>query len=129
MKIPRDLKYTKTHEWLRINGAVIDVGITDFAQKQLSDITYVEFPAVDAAFHAREEVAVLESIKAAADIYAPVDGSIAETNSELETSPDLVNSDPYGEGWIFRMTPHDMADVEDLMEASEYEAFLAKESN
>lgn len=129
MKIPRDLKYTKTHEWVRISGALIDVGITDFAQKQLSDITYVEFPAVDAVFHAREEVAVIESIKAAADLYAPVDGSIAETNQELETSPDLVNSDPYGEGWIFRMNPNDISEVENLMEASEYEAFLAKENN
>ncbi len=125
---PQDLRYTKTHEWVRIHDQLLEVGITDFAQHQLSDITYVELPELDARFEAGEEVAVVESIKAASDIYAPIAGEIAEVNEALNDAPEVINSDPFGAGWLFRIKPDNIEDVESLLSASAYEALIPKEA-
>lgn len=124
---PKDLKYTKTHEWARRQGQQIEVGITDFAQHQLSDITYVELPEIGKALEANEEAAVVESIKAASDVCIPVKGVIAEVNDQLTGAPEVINSDPYGLGWLFRMTPDNMTDVDVLMDVDQYEASLPEE--
>ncbi|MCA1809047.1 MAG: glycine cleavage system protein GcvH [Kiritimatiellia bacterium] len=124
---PSDLKYTKTHEWVRLHDQMVEIGITDFAQHQLSDITYVDLPELHNRFEAGEEVVVVESIKAASDIYAPVSGEIIEVNEQLANAPDLVNNDPYGKGWLFRMKPDACGDVAGLMSADEYAATLPQE--
>jgi len=126
--IPDDRKYTKTHEWARNDDDLIEIGITDFAQNQLSDVTYVELPEVGSHFLAGKEMVVVESIKAAADIYAPVDGTITEINPSLTNDPSVINTDPNGEGWLVRITPDDTDDLNKLMSASDYEALIAKES-
>jgi glycine cleavage system H protein len=120
MNLPEELHYAKSHEWVRIEAGVAIVGITDFAQEQLSDVTYVEPPAVDASFSAGEEVAVVESVKAASDIYAPISGVIIEINDALEDQPELINQDPYGSGWIFKMEPENLGEVEKLLSAEDY---------
>jgi glycine cleavage system H protein len=125
MDTPRDLRYTKTHEWVRWNGKVATVGITDFAQDQLSDLTYVELPTEGDSFSAQEEVAVVESVKAASDVYAPVSGTITAVNKALLEKPELINTDPYGEGWIFKMTVDDVSELESLLDADQYEALNA----
>ena len=103
MNAPKDLRYTKTHEWVRMNGKIAIVGITDFAQHQLSDLTYVELPAPGDQVTAQEEVAVVESVKAASELYSPVSGEVIEVNDELEAAPEKVNADPFGEGWLIRV--------------------------
>lgn len=129
MDTPRDLRYTKTHEWVRWNGKVATVGITDFAQDQLSDLTYVELPTEGDSFSAQEEVAVVESVKAASDVYAPISGTITAVNKALLDKPELINTDPYGEGWIFKMTPDDVSELESLMDADTYDAQNPDEEN
>lgn len=129
MDTPRDLRYTKTHEWVRWNGKVATVGITDFAQDQLSDLTYVELPTEGDSFSAQEEVAVVESVKAASDVYAPISGTITAVNKALLDKPELINTDPYGEGWIFKMTPDDVSELESLMDADSYDAQNPDEEN
>ena len=121
---PDELKYTKTHEWVRTKDDVIEVGITDFAQHQLSDITYVELPELDRHLDAGEEAVVMESIKAASDVYAPITGTIVEVNEALTHAPEVINSDPFGAGWLFRMKPDHAGDVDALLSAEEYEADL-----
>ncbi len=124
---PDDLKYTKTHEWVRVKDDLIEVGITDFAQHQLSDITFFEAPEIDRHLDAGEEACVVESIKAASDVYAPVAGVIEEVNEALSQKPELVNTDPFGAGWLFRMKPDHLADVEELLSADAYESALPAE--
>ena len=124
---PKDLRYTKTHEWVRQHDHLVEVGITDFAQHQLSDITYVELPEVDQRVDSEEEAVVVESIKAAADVYAPVSGVVVEVNTDLEDAPEVINTDPYGAGWIFRIDPDNMDDVKALMSADQYETSLPDE--
>ena len=126
--IPDDRRYTKTHEWARADDDLIEIGITDFAQHQLSDITYVELPEVDAHFPAGKEMVVVESIKAAADIYAPVSGTITEVNSSLADNPGVLNTDPHGTGWLVKIKPDNPQDLNKLIPASDYEALIAKES-
>jgi glycine cleavage system H protein len=121
MNVPKDLQYTKTHEWVRHEDDGVTVGITDFAQAQLSDVTYVELPAVGDQVNTEDEVAVLESVKAASDIYAPVSGVVVAVNTVLNDSPELVNSDPYGDGWLFRLEPDNEADLDELLDADQYE--------
>ncbi len=122
METPRDLKFTQTHEWVRLEGDnKITVGITDFAQEQLSDLTYVELPSVGDSFGANEDVAVVESVKAASDIYAPVNGTITEVNSALLDNPEIINGDPYEGGWLFRMEVENPADLEQLLDIDQYE--------
>lgn len=126
MTVPTNLKFTKEHEWLRIEGNRVTVGITDFAQKELGDIVYVELPELDEEFVEGDAFAVLESVKAAADVYAPLDGVIVEVNDLLEDEPSLVNSDPFGEGWIAVFEADGDIDVHELMDAAEYMQFVAE---
>lgn len=126
-QIPAELKYVSSHEWIRHEGnGLVTVGITDHAQELLGDVVFVEAPEVDNEVEAEEEIAVVESVKAASDIYAPIAGTIVEVNGELEDSPELVNSDPYGDGWMFKMQI-DEADLDGLLSAEEYAEEIADE--
>jgi len=122
--IPQDLKYTEEHEWVRMEGSVGVCGITDYAQEMLTDIVYVELPEVDIEIGQGEQVAVVESVKAVSDVYAPLSGTIVEINEELEDSPEMLNDDPYGEGWIFKIEVEDDKEQEGLRDAEEYAAFI-----
>jgi len=124
MNVPDDLLYTKTHEWVRLAGDVATVGVTDFAQDQLSDVTFIELPAVGDQVSAEEEVAVVESVKAASDVYAPMTGTICQVNHRLETTPDILNHDPYGEGWLFKIEISDSSEVEGFFDAAAYSETL-----
>ncbi|MEE9368985.1 MAG: glycine cleavage system protein GcvH [Pontiella sp.] len=121
MAVPQDLFYAKTHEWVSLADGIATVGITDFAQSQLSDLTFAELPEVGAEFSAGDEAAVVESVKAAADVYAPVGGEVTEVNTELEDTPELINKDAFGAGWLFKMKVTNEAEVDDLMDADSYE--------
>ncbi len=127
MDIPKDRFYTKTHEWALPEGDTVLVGITDYAQDALGDVVYVELPEVGRAVEQGEAVAVVESVKTASDIYAPVAGEVVEVNPALE-NPELINQDPYGEGWIFRLKPRNMADLDGLLDAGGYQAALEAEA-
>ncbi len=124
MNAPREMRFTKTHEWVRLDGDVVTVGITDFAQQQLSDLTFAELPAVGDAVSARDEVAVLESVKAASDVYSPVSGQVVEVNEQLVDHPEIINSDPYGEGWMFKVKVEDSVEYDVLMDQDQYEETL-----
>jgi len=121
MASPQDLYYAKTHEWVRIDDHTATVGITDFAQNQLSDLTFVELPETGRVVEAGDEVAVLESVKAASDIYAPIAGEIVAVNEALEDTPEAVNNDPYGDGWLFKVKFVKEEDVDDLLSAEAYD--------
>ncbi len=128
--IPSDLRYTKSHEWVRDEGdGTVTVGITDHAQEQLGDMVFVELPEVGTGFAAGDACAVVESVKAASDVYAPVDGEITEVNDALADSPELVNQDPYGDGWLFKMKPAEAAALDELMDAEAYAAWLEEEAH
>jgi glycine cleavage system H protein len=127
MHVPADLKYTKSHEWVRLEGDMATVGITDFAQQQLGDLTYIELPEPGAPVDAEDEIAVVESVKAASDIYAPLSGTIAEVNRTLEDSPEAVNSDPFGDGWLFKLKVEDKSELHELLEPEQYEDTLPEE--
>ena len=119
--VPEDLRYTKSHEWLRLeDDGTITVGITDHAQEQMGDLVYVELPDIGRTMEAREELAVVESVKAASDVYSPLAGEITEVNEALTDAPELVNADPYGGGWLFKLTPNDVGDLDEMMDADEY---------
>ena len=120
MNIPKDLKYTKTHEWARVEGNVAVVGSTDHAQHELTDIVYVELPQVDANVEANKEAAIVESVKAASDIYAPVSGDVTAVNKELAATPELLNKDPYGKGWMFKVRMSDPGQLGELLTAAQY---------
>lgn len=127
-QIPAELKYVSSHEWIRHEGdGVVTVGVTDHAQELLGDVVFVEAPDVDAEVDLEEEIAVVESVKAASDIYAPLAGTIIEVNEELEDSPELVNSDPYGDGWMFKMKLTDPADLDTLLSSEDYAEAIADE--
>tara|TARA_B100001248_G_scaffold22105_1_gene14716 strand:+ start:48 stop:506 length:459 start_codon:yes stop_codon:yes gene_type:complete len=126
--IPAELKYAPTHEWARLeeDGTVI-VGISDHAQSALGDVVYIEAPEIGLTVSAQEEAGVVESVKAASDIYAPVGGTICAVNDDLTDKPETVNQDPYGDGWFFRLTPTDPADLDDLLDAEAYAEVCAEE--
>ncbi|WMS85808.1 glycine cleavage system protein GcvH [Pleionea litopenaei] len=126
--IPSELKYASSHEWARLeeDGSVV-IGITDHAQALLGDVVYVELPEVDAEVGAGDEIAVVESVKAASDIYAPISGTIVEVNETLEDSPETVNSDSYGDGWMFRIQPSDAAELDAMLDAEAYAESIADE--
>jgi glycine cleavage system H protein len=124
-KVPNELRYTKTHEWVRIEGDRLTVGITDHAQAQLTDIVFVDLPAVGKPVAAAGNVLVLESVKTVADVYAPGEGTVAEVNGELKAQPGLVNQDPYGKGWLFRLQLTKPLDPATLLDADGYRAFVA----
>ena len=127
MSIPQDLFYAKTHEWVSLDGGIATVGISDFAQSQLSDLTFVELPDVGTEFSAGDEAAVVESVKAAADVYAPVAGEVVEVNANLDDNPELVNKDAFGEGWLFKLKVVDEADVDNLLDPESYEELCPKD--
>jgi glycine cleavage system H protein len=124
MKFESGYKYHEEHEWVRVEGEEAVIGISDFAQDQLSDVVYVELPEVGDSFEVGEVFAVVESVKAASDVYMPVSGEILEINEELEDSPELVNSDPYGEAWFVRVAMANPDELDDLMDADAYKAFI-----
>ena len=128
MSNPADLRYTQSHEWVRLNDdGTVTIGITEHAQEQLGDLVFVETPEVDSSFSSGEALGVVESVKAASDIYAPLDGKVVDTNGELADEPELINSDPYEGGWIYRMEPADATQVENMMDADAYDDFVASE--
>ncbi|OTG65002.1 glycine cleavage system protein GcvH [Acinetobacter silvestris] len=124
MNHPADLKYATTHEWVKIEGDLIITGISDHAQDALGDLVYVEAPEVGTHLTAGQQAGGVESVKTASDIHAPVSGTVIEVNSALEDDPDFVNDEPYGKGWIYKIKPDNIADVETLLNSSEYEAGL-----
>ena len=125
MNVPQDLKYAETHEWLRLDGETATVGITDHAQEELTDIVYVELPKVGTLVAAKQPVAVVESVKAASDIYSPIGGTITEINPALADNPALVNTDPYGDGWLYRIRIEAGEDLEQLKDPAAYAAQIA----
>ena len=125
MSVPGDLQYTKSHEWVRVEDDVATVGITDHAQDELGDVVFVELPEQGATLQAGDSFGAVESVKAVSDLYAPVGGEVVEVNSALEDSPEKINEDPYGEGWILKLRVSGEAD---LLSASDYEKVLEEES-
>jgi glycine cleavage system H protein len=125
MNVPDDLLYTESHEWVRREGDKIRVGITDHAQAELTDVVYVELPKMGATYDARSTIAVVESVKAASDIYAPAKGTVLEVNKALESNPALVNTDPYGEGWIYVLQIENADQLKDLKDAAAYRAAIS----
>jgi glycine cleavage system H protein len=125
MSVPGDLQYTKSHEWVRVEGDVATVGITDHAQDELGDVVFVELPEQGATLEAGDSFGAVESVKAVSDLYAPVGGEVVEVNGALENSPEKINEDPYGEGWILKLRTSGEAD---LLSADDYEKLLEEES-
>ncbi|WP_158971213.1 glycine cleavage system protein GcvH [Paraglaciecola sp. L3A3] len=126
--IPTDLRYASTHEWVRPDGdGIFTVGISEHAQELLGDMVFVELPEEGSEVATGDDVAVVESVKAASDVYAPITGEVLAINQELEDAPELVNSDPYGDGWLFKIKAEDPAEVEALLDAEGYEASIADE--
>jgi len=124
MKVEPNLKYDEEHEWIRVEGEEGVIGISDYAQDQLSDVVYVELPEIGDSFERGDILAVVESVKAASDVYMPVSGEVLEINDALEDSPELVNQDPYGEAWFVRIAIADPSELDDLLDADAYESFL-----
>jgi len=123
--VPTDLRYTTDHEWVRIEGDQATIGITAYAAEQLGDIVFVELPEIGRSLDAAAAFGVVESVKAVSDLFAPLGGVVAETNSELATNPELVNSDPYGEGWMIRLDMADPSQLDGLLDAAAYDALIA----
>ncbi len=127
MKIPEDLKYTKTHEWVKVEGNKARIGITDVAQEQLHDIVYVELPGVGDEFSKEDTIGVIESVKAASDIYAPISGKVVAVNDAVVDSPELLNQDPY-ENWLIEIEITNPDEIEELLSAEEYKKVVEEES-
>lgn len=129
-EFPKELRYTREHEWVGPSGeGLYAVGITAFAAEQLGDVTYVELPGIGKAFSAGASAAAVESVKAASDVYAPVAGQVAATNERLESAPELVNQSPYGEGWFFKLSGVDVSQLENLMTADQYAAYVQEQDS
>lgn len=124
MNIPEQLRYTKDHEWIKLEGNVATIGITDFAQGELGDIVYVEVETIGKALNAHDIFGTVEAVKTVSDLYLPVSGTIIELNPALNNAPEMVNSDPYGEGWMVKMTVNDPADVAALLDAAAYQQLV-----
>jgi glycine cleavage system H protein len=125
MTTPTDLKYSTEHEWVRAEGGEVVIGITDYAQDALGDVVYVELPAIGSTVTAHSTVAEIESTKSVSEVYCPVSGTIVAVNGDLEATPEAVNTDPYGAGWIFRVELSTPTELDALMDSAGYEAFLA----
>jgi glycine cleavage system H protein len=124
-EIPGELRYTRTHEWVRqLDDGTIQVGITDHAQGALGDMVFVELPKVGASLSGGDDCVVVESVKAASDVYAPVSGQIVAVNEAVANSPEVVNRDPYGDGWLFRLKPEDASELNELLDADSYQSTL-----
>jgi glycine cleavage system H protein len=124
LSVPEELQYTKSHEWVRTEGDTATIGITDHAQDELGDVVFVELPEVGATFDAGDSFGTVESVKAVSDLYTPVGGEVVEVNEALNDSPEKINEDPYGDGWIVKLS---VSDRGDLLSASDYERFLEEE--
>jgi len=124
MNIPNNLKYTKDHEWIRLEGDFVVVGITDFAQKELGDIVYVEIETLDQTLNKDEIFGTVEAVKTVSDLFLPLSGKIVEFNENLETNPELVNTDPYGEGWMIKVNISDVSEIEKLLSADDYKNLI-----
>jgi glycine cleavage system H protein len=123
MSYPSQYRYTREHEWIDIHDGIGTVGITDFAQKELGDVVFVELPDVGQSFAVGEEIGSIESVKAVAEIFAPVSGEVVEVNSEIEDQPELVNREPHDDGWLFKIRLSDLAELDGLMDAEDYASF------
>jgi len=123
---PENLKYSKEHEWVKVDGEVGIVGVTDFAQKQLTDIVFVELPGKGKRVEQNKQMAVIESVKSVSDVFSPVSGEIIDVNEMLKDSPEIINKDPYGEGWIAKIKIKNKAELNNLMSASDYDRFIAE---
>ena len=124
MNLPNDLKYTKEHEWVRIDDNILTVGITDHAQSELGDIIFIEFPELNQMISKDEPFGTIEAVKTVADLFGPVSGKVIEINEALEDSPDLVNSDSYGQGWIVKITYTDQSQLDDLLDSETYKELI-----
>lgn len=129
-KVPLELSYTQTHEWVRVeeDGTLV-VGITDHAQSQLGELVFADLPQVGSEVHAMDDVGIVESVKATSDVYSPVSGKIIEINEDLEEAPTLVNSDPYGDGWLFKLDPRDPDELSDLLDAENYSQYMEEDED
>jgi glycine cleavage system H protein len=127
MEAPPGLKYSKEHEWVAAEETAATIGITDHAQEQLGEIVYIELPSIGEKISKDDPFGVIESVKAVSDIYAPVSGTVVEVNEDLAESPEAVNEDPYGDGWLIKVRVSDPSDLDDLMDHEEYEEFIARE--
>ena len=127
MEVPKDLLYTREHEWLKVDGTKGVVGITHFAQDQLGDVVFVEVPALGTELATENTFGVVESVKTVSDLYAPVSGKVASVNKDLEANPELVNQDPYGKGWMIEIELSDSGQIEGLLSAADYEAFIKEQ--
>lgn len=127
--VPEDLHYSKDHEWIRVDGNVGTIGITDYAQNSLGDVVYVELPKVGDSFEAHESFGSVESVKAVSEIFTPVGGEIVEVNESLQDEPEKVNTDPYGDAWMIRIRMGNPGEVDSLLNAAEYEDFTKSEEN
>ncbi|MEO7664859.1 MAG: glycine cleavage system protein GcvH [Candidatus Limnocylindrales bacterium] len=123
--VPSELRYTKDHEWVRVDGDIATVGVTAYAAEQLGDVVFVELPPAGRALAQHATFGVVESVKAVSDLYAPIAGEVVESNADLAASPELVNSDPFGAGWMVKLRLADAASVDELLDASGYEALIA----
>ena len=130
-EVPGELKYSKSHEWVSIgdDGVTVTVGITDHAQDLMGDMVFIELPEVGNSYSTGDDCAVVESVKAASDVYAPIAGEVIEVNEALTDSPETLNGDPYGDGWLFKMTISDKEELNELMDASAYEDLIASEES
>jgi glycine cleavage system H protein len=124
MNVPSELRYTKTHEWVKVDGDTATIGITDFAQSELGDIVFVELPSAGRALSASDSFGSVESVKTVSDVYAPLAGEVVETNGALGAQSELVNTDPYGEGWMIKLRLSDPSEADQLMDAEAYKASL-----
>lgn len=127
MAVPAELRYSKEHEWVRVEGDAAAVGITDYAQEQLGDLVYLDLPKVGTAVHRSEKLGEIESVKAVSDLLSPVSGEVAERNEEAVKSPELVNQDPYGRGWLVKLSLSDASEVDKLLTAEQYEELVAQQ--
>lgn len=128
MKTPEDNKYAKSHEYINVEGDIGTIGITDYAQKELGDVVFVELPQVGTQLEANEEMGSIESVKAVSELFAPVTGEVVEVNEDLADKPELVNTDPWGDGWMLKVKLSSPDDLDELMNAEEYEEYVEKES-
>lgn len=126
MNIPAELRYTKDHEWAQIEGDLVCVGITDFAQSELGDIVYVEITTLDQEVAKDQVFGTVDAVKAVSELFMPISGTVVAINEELNTQPDLVNQDPYGKGWMIKVRPNNMADVDTLLSVDDYKALVGE---
>ncbi len=128
MSVPVDNRYAKSHEYVHVEGGIGTIGISDYAQKELGDVVFVELPQVGAQIEANEEMGSIESVKAVSELFAPVSGEVVEVNDELANRPELVNTDPFGDGWMLKVKLSDASELKELMSAEEYEEYVEKEA-